>query len=143
MKIGKHFTLEELTVTDTGIANIPNDVQRVNLRNLVTAVLDPVRDILKAPIKVNSGFRSKAVNSKVGGSATSQHLTGEAADLDCYDNAELFAIIRENTEFDQLIWEGGNDAFPAWVHVSYKTQGNRNEVLKMTKKNGKSIYTRL
>jgi hypothetical protein len=75
----------------------------------------------------------------VGGAPTSQHTRGQAADLSCEDNSELFSIIREKIEFDQLIWEGGNDVQPAWVHVSYKISGNRGEILKM--KNGN--YTRI
>lgn len=143
MKIGKYFTLDELTATGTGIENNPNSSALVNLRNLVESILDPAREKLGMPIKVNSGYRSQAVNSKIGGAKNSQHLKGEAADLDCSDNAKLFNLICDNFLFDQLIWEGGNDIQPNWVHVSYKTQGNRCEVLKMVKVNGRSTYVRM
>ena len=143
MKIGKYFTLDELTVTSTGIPNEANGTVQFNLRNLVESILDPAREKLGLPIKVNSGYRCPAVNSKIGGAKSSQHLTGEAADLDCSDNAKLFNLIHDNFLFDQLIWEGGNDIQPDWVHVSYKTQGNRCEVLKMVKVNGRSTYVRM
>lgn len=139
MKLGKYFTLEELTVTNSKFLNVPGISERAALAELVKNVLDPAREELGFSIKVNSGYRSPAVNKAVGGAATSQHVNGQAADLDCADNAKLFNIIRDNFVFDQLIWEAGDDNQPAWVHVSYRTQGNRCEVLKM--KNGK--YTRL
>jgi hypothetical protein len=132
MNLGKHFTLEEMTVTSTGLANIPGQVERNNLAYLVKNILDPVRELLGKPIHVNSGYRSPAVNAATPNSATkSQHMTGEAADLDNGDgNALLFKLIRDHFEFDQLIWEHGTDQNPAWVHVSIKTHGNRGEVLK-------------
>jgi len=143
MKLGKFFTLDELIVTSTGLINVPNQSEKIALSELVKNILDPAREQIGIPIKVNSGFRSKAINAKVGGAPTSQHCKGEAADLDCADNAKLFNLISDNFVFDQLIWEGGDDKQPAWVHVSYKTQGNRGEVLRMTKVKGKSIYTRI
>jgi hypothetical protein len=135
MKLSKNFTLKELTVTNTGLPNNPGKHEIENLIELTKNVLQPLRDIYGYPIHVNSGFRCKAVNQKVGGEPTSQHTTGEAADISCENNARLFHIIREKLVFDQLIWEYGNDNQPAWVHVSYKSQGNRSEVLK--RKNGK------
>ena len=143
MKLGNYFTLSELTVTNTGLLNVPNNEQIVNLTNLVKNVLDPAREMFNDIIHVNSGFRSKTVNAKIGGAKNSQHMTGEAADITSDDNARLFKIIRDNFVFDQLIWEGGDDTAPAWIHVSFKTQGNRNEVLKMVKKFGKSTYKRI
>ena len=139
MKLGKYFTLEELTATKTGLLNIPSTAERVALSELVSNILDPLREHYGKPIKINSGFRSKAVNTVIKGAPTSQHMKGEAADIDTgFDNAKLFHIIKDHFIFDQLIWEGGDNNCPAWVHVSYKTQGNRGEVLKM--KNGK--YTK-
>lgn len=139
MILSKNFTLEELTVTNSKLPNKPNEEQIQSLKNLVKNVLQPLRDIYGKPIKVNSGFRSFAVNKTIGGATTSQHCKGEAADLDCTDNSELFSIIREHLDFDQLIWESGDDIQPNWVHVSYKPKGNRKEVLRM--KDGK--YTRI
>lgn len=138
MKITENFTLEELTVTSTGILNEPNPEQIANLRLLAENILQPLRNIYASPIHVNSGFRSKAVNIAVHGSPTSSHCNGEAADLDCADNVAIFEIIRnEPLPFDQLIWEAGNDMSPDWIHVSYRNGHNRNQVLRMI--NGKYI----
>ena len=145
MKLGKYFTLEELTVTNTELENKPNSEQLNNLKLLVENVLDPVRELNGGPITVNSGFRCKEVNSHktINGSATSQHLKGEAADIESKDNANIFSLIRKYCVFDQLIWEGGDDKQPAWVHVSYKRQGNRGEVLRVKVVNGKKTYIRI
>lgn len=139
MKLTDHFTLEELTDTATKLPNKPGDVELDNLKKLAENVLEPARKMLDMPITVNSGFRSISVNISVGGSKTSQHVKGEAVDLDCDDNAKLFNIIRNELEFDQLIWEAGNDKQPAWVHVSYCEGKNRKQVLRM--KNNQ--YTRM
>ena len=135
----KHFTINELTHTGTGLPNVPNNEQLKNLVALVDNILDPLREKFGHPITISSAFRSNAVNIKVKGAATSQHLKGQAADLKCSDNAKLFDIIRKELPFDQLIWEAGDDTQPSWVHVSFNAGHNRGEVLKM--KNGK--YTRL
>jgi len=139
MKLSENFLLEELTLTSTRLPNQPNADQLESLKQLTINVLQPLRNLFGDSITVNSGFRSVSVNISVGGVKTSQHLKGEAADLSCNDNARLFQIVRENLDFDQLIWEGGNDSCPDWIHVSYKVSGNRNQVLKM--KSGQ--YTKL
>ena len=137
MRISKNFTLEELTRTKTGLINVPGKVELENLKELVDNVLQPLRDIYGDVIDVNSGYRSTLVNSsmKPKGAKNSQHINGEAADIDSRDNARLFRIIKDSLPFDQLIWESGDLNQPAWVHVSYKKAGNRKQVLKM--KNGK------
>lgn len=135
MKLSENFTLEELLVTNTGLPNIPSSGQIENLQQLVKHVLQPLRNDFGRAIRVNSGFRSVQVNQRVGGSATSSHCNGEAADLSSDDNADLFRIIREKLSFDQLIWEAGNDRQPSWVHVSYRNADNRQQVLRMI--NGK------
>jgi len=136
----KYFSMKELTATTTGKPNEPNDEQRANLENLVNKILDPARDALNFPITVSSGFRSPEVNATVGGAATSQHTKGEAADCKCCDTLRLFEYIRTNHEFDQLIWEFG-DTYPQWVHVSLKRgSGNRKEVLRAKKVNGRTVY---
>lgn len=135
MKLTKNFSLEELTVTNVSAENEPSSIQIEALQRLADNVLQPLRDVYGFPIKVNSGFRSAVVNKKVGGSATSSHCKGEAADLSCANNAAIFHIIREQLTFDQLIWEGGDDKQPAWVHVSYREGNNRKQVLRM--RNGK------
>ena len=132
MKLSKNFTLDELIHTNCGLINVPNQEQTANLKQLVINVLQPLRDKAGFSIHINSGFRSFEVNKHAnkGKVLPSQHCKGEAADLDSEDNAALFRIIGEFIEFDQLIWEKGNDIQPAWVHVSYKTHGNRGEMLK-------------
>ncbi|MEI6753438.1 MAG: D-Ala-D-Ala carboxypeptidase family metallohydrolase [Paludibacter sp.] len=138
-RIGKYFTLKELTVTHENMDNTPGINACKNLNTMVKNLLDPVRETIGEPIKITSGYRSLAVNRAVGGSMKpiSQHTKGEAADMKCSDNARLFRVIRDHFDFDQLIWEKGNDVQPEWVHVSYKAIGNRNHVLKY--KNGKYI----
>ena len=120
----KHFTIEELTHSDTaighGIANNPGAVERENLRRLAERVLDPARERLGAPIYVNSGYRCKAVNNAVGGSKTSQHLLGEAADITAGSpqlNKELFDyILKLQLPYYQLIDEYNY----RWIHISYR-----------------------
>ncbi|MFT3754274.1 MAG: D-Ala-D-Ala carboxypeptidase family metallohydrolase [Paludibacter sp.] len=139
-QLSKNFSLEELTVTRSQLPNVPSapDVER--LQSLVTNVLQPLRDLYGQAICVNSAFRSPAVNRAIGGASNSQHLAGEAADLEVVDNALLFNLIRNHLPFDQLIWESGNDQHPAWVHVSFRATGNRHQVLKMKVINGKKKY---
>lgn len=135
-----HFTLKELISTSTGLPNEPNIEQIKNLNELVDNILDPARIKLGKPIKVTSGFRSKSVNKKVGGSSTSQHLKGQAADLKCYDNKTLFNIIKELDNYDQLI----NEYDYSWIHVSFRADGkNRKQILSAKKVNGKTIYTKI
>lgn len=127
----KYFTINELIKTSTGISNIPNAEQVANLIYLVENLLDKAREELAMPITVTSGYRSEAVNRRVGGVATSQHTKGEAVDLVCGDNAKLFNILKK-LNFDQLIWEKGNNIQPAWVHVSLKRIGiNRKQVIRL------------
>ena len=110
-----------------------------NLKLLVQKVLQPARNKFGV-INVTSGYRSLEVNSAVGGSATSDHLFGRAADIQCEDMAAVFNYIRKYLPFKQLIWEFGTDSQPGWIHVSYDALNNRGEVLKATKKNGKTKY---
>jgi zinc D-Ala-D-Ala carboxypeptidase len=138
--VTKNFSLAELTATKTGLPNaLPKHLEG-NLRSLAENVLQPARDALGA-LKVTSAYRSPAVNAKVGGAKTSQHVQGQAADLK-FDggNEVLFNWIRENVEFDQLIWEFGTDNAPSWVHVSYVSSKNRKQILKAVKHNGKTKY---
>lgn len=132
----KYFTLQEFTHSAVArmqkIANTPDDTAIANLRALVEHVLDPARERLGQPVRVNSGYRCHALNRAVGGVPDSQHLLGEAADITTYsttDNRRLYEILL-TLPFDQLIWERGNDKGPAWIHVSYRREGNRGEVLR-------------
>jgi hypothetical protein len=135
-KLGKYFSLEELTVTHENLDNTPGQIEIQNLKELVKNILDPVREMYGFPICINSGFRTLAVNKAIGGATKpiSQHTKGEAADLDCADNARLFYLIRDHFNYDQLIWEEGSNLQPDWVHVSFKAQGNRNQILKFINK---------
>lgn len=140
----KYFTIAELCRTNKNIENSPNPQQIENLTYLVDLILDNAREKLGEPITVSSGFRNPEVNRAVGGSSTSQHLKGEAADLICYDNKKLFEIIRQQGKFDQLIWEYGDDKQPSWVHVSVTKYGrNRREVLRCKRIKGKTKYEKI
>jgi zinc D-Ala-D-Ala carboxypeptidase len=120
-----------------GIANLPANHEIVqNLMALGKAVYDPVCEHFKMKIPITSGYRNNAVNKGIGGSKTSQHVQGQALDLDPdgrngVSNAELFRYIRSELDFDQLIAEYGTDQNPAWVHVSFVThRKNRKQVLR-------------
>jgi len=143
MNISKNFTLEEMTATSSFLPNDPSEAEIKKMTELVQHVLQPLRDKYKSPIHVNSGYRSFGVNREQGGTIKplSQHCSGEAADIEAFDNALLFHIIRFTLDYDQLIWEGGTDFQPDWVHVSYKSVGNRKQVLRMQVVKGKKQYS--
>lgn len=134
----KYFTIKELVKSSTaeakGIDNTPTPEVERNLTALVDNVLDGVREIYGKPITVNSGYRCPELNKAVGGSATSDHVKGFAADITCSnkkENAILFDIIKNTFIFDQLIWEKGNDQYPDWVHVSFNPNRQRKQILKL------------
>jgi Peptidase M15. len=130
--LSKSFTLAEMTYSSTAIKhktpNVPNDAQIKNLTLLCTNILQPLRDKIGKPIKINSGFRSAAVNKLVGGVSTSAHCFGLAADIVCptYGNAKEFCkyvekFLKDNKiEFDQLIYE-----YNSWVHIGIKHRDGR------------------
>ena len=131
----KYFTMKELTKSSTadklGIDNTPTPEASVALSNLVTHVLDPLREMYGKAITVNSGYRCSKLNAAVGGAKTSQHMRGEAADITAgskTENKKLFELIRDNLPFDQLIDESNY----SWVHVSYvSTSKNRKQILSL------------
>jgi len=144
MNISKYVTYAEATKSDTaikfGIKNEPNEEQLRAMKNVATKIFDPVREFIGKPLGVTSFFRSAALNKKIGGSSkTSQHMLGEAIDIDCdkfghSSNKIIFDFIRATLEFDQLIWEYGDNNNPDWVHVSLKLNGkNRKQILQKTK----------
>jgi hypothetical protein len=153
MQLSKYFTLAELTPSGTakrlGIKNDPTPAHLECLKGLSVNVLDKVREHFGKPIWVSSGYRSKALNEVTpGSSATSQHCSGEAADLDQdgrgtgVSNKMVFDYIKDHLTFDQLIYEYGTDANPDWVHVSWESTGKqRKQVLRCTRVNGKPVYT--
>jgi len=144
MNISKHVTRAEFEQSNVainyGISNSMDSTQLACAVLLCEKVFEPLRANFGVPIKINSGFRSLAVNKRLGGSSkTSQHMKGEALDL--HIGSKEFHFIKDNLDFDQLIWEMGNATEPQWVHVSYKKAGNHKQVLRATKKAGKTVYS--
>ena len=148
-KISDHITLSEginsYTAKRKGIENIPDEYQTTNMYILAHKVFEPLRKWVGGPIKINSFFRSPELNKAIGGSSKSQHCEGRAMDIDDVygykTNAEMFEYIKENLDFDQLIWEFGNDKNPDWLHVSYcSSDENRKRCLKAYRENGKTKY---
>lgn len=137
MKLSPHFTLSELTKSQTairrGIKNQPNDEQIENLKRVAVNILEPVRAHYRRPFSPSSGFRSQALNLAIGSKSTSQHTKGEAVDFEVpgVSNPNLGAWIRGNLEFDQLILEFHDPNAPGsgWVHVSFSEKFNRGQVL--------------
>jgi hypothetical protein len=138
MNLSQHVTIAEFEHTSHNIPNKMNDVQIASATLLCTKVFEPLRLYLNRAITISSGYRSPALNRAVGGSATSQHKKAEAMDIKI--GAKGFHYIKDNLDFDQLIWEFGTDHEPQWIHVSYKKSGNRKQVLKAIKSNGKTKY---
>ncbi len=129
----KYFSINELTrsatATRMGIGNEPTQGIVTALTNLVDEILDPLRELYGKPIIVNSGYRSPELNKAVGGSKSSDHMTGCAVDISAgsiYGNKVLFELINKNFNFDQLIDERGY----SWIHVSFRSkEKNRNQIL--------------
>ena len=154
--ISKHITYDEATVSSKAkelkINNDPNSKQLTNMKLLAENIFEKVREHFDTPIYISSFFRSSKLNTKIKGSSTSQHCAnvGAAMDIDAdvykgVTNSEIFNYILENLNFDQLIWEFGNDENPDWVHVSYVSDIlNRKEVLKAYKdKDNKTVYKKI
>lgn len=148
MNLTANFTLEEMTKSETALRhdmdNTPGEVEIENLRQLCERVLQPVRDHFGKGVKVNSGFRHPEVNAKVGGSKTSDHCQGQAADIEIpgVANADLAQWIVDNLDFRQVILEFYTPGVPdsGWVHVSYVDGDNKKQVLTATKQDGKTVY---
>jgi zinc D-Ala-D-Ala carboxypeptidase len=147
--ISKHISYKEgihsITAIRKGIDNEPNEEQLANMKLVAEKVFEPLRIFINGPIKVNSFFRSPDLNKAIGGSTKSQHCKGQAIDIeDTYGkatNAEMYWWIKENLDFDQMIWEFGNNDNPDWVHVSYVSPDkNRNRCLKAYREDGKTKY---
>lgn len=147
--ISKHVSYKEgvysITALRLGLKNDPSDVHLANMRLISEKVFEPLRMHVGGPIKINSFYRGPELNKAIGGSSKSQHCKGQAIDIDdTYGhatNAEMYHWIKENLNFDQMIWEFGDDNNPAWVHVSYVNDSdNRNRCLKAYRENGKTKY---
>lgn len=148
MKISKHLELAELIRSESakrnGISNMPTPEHIQNFKLLAEKIFEPIREHFKVPIRISSGYRSKELNAFIKGSLSSQHCKGEAIDIDMdgtsVTNKQVFDFIKDNLEYDQLIYEFGDDSNPRWVHVSYSKTKNRKQKLKAVKQNGKTVY---
>jgi hypothetical protein len=150
MKISTHLNLAEVTRSDSakrhGIDNTPTAEHLENFKLLAEKVFEPIRLHFKTPIFISSGYRSKALNDFIKGSASSQHCKGQAIDIDMdgskggVTNKMVFDFIVSRLEWDQAIWEFGTDSNPDWVHVSYVKTGNRKQKLRAVRVGGKTVY---
>jgi zinc D-Ala-D-Ala carboxypeptidase len=150
MMISSYVSYNEVVYSQTAIRNdienSPNIPQLANIREAAEELFDVLRDWVGGPVKINSCFRSEELNKRIGGAKSSQHLANNGAAFDIDDtyghktNAQMFRYIKDNLEFDQLIWEFGDDKNPDWVHMSYKSEGNRKQILKALKVDGKTKY---
>ena len=152
MKLSEHLDLSEVTRSESakrkGISNMPTEAHIANFKLLAEKIFEPIRNHFRCPIIISSGYRSKELNAAIGGSLTSQHCQGEAIDIDMdgtpngVTNRMVFDYIKDNLEFDQLIYEFGDSNNPDWVHVSYESTGKqRKQILKAIRVNGKTSYT--
>jgi len=153
MKLSEHLDLAEVTRSESakrkGISNMPTAEHIANFKVLAEKIFEPIRTNFRCPIIISSGYRSKELNAAIGGSASSQHCSGEAIDIDMdgtphgVTNRMVFDYIKDNLVFDQLIYEFGDAQNPDWVHVSYETTGNqRKQILRASRINGKTIYSK-
>lgn len=148
MQLTNNFSLKELTVSDTatrlGLDNMPNETVTANLKTLAENILQPIREHYGKSVKVNSGYRAPEVNAAVGGSKTSDHCKGQAADIEINGvaNGDLADYIVKNYKFTQVILEFYTQGIPdsGWVHVSYDTNDLKCQVLTAVKQNGKTVY---
>ena len=158
MQLSKNLALSEVTRSETakrkGISNMPTPEHIENFKKLAEKVFQPIREHFGVPIRISSGYRSEALNKAIGGAGkmvngkyvpSSQHCTGEAIDIDMdgtsITNKQVFDYIKDNLDFDQLIYEFGTSTNPDWVHVSYESTGKqRKQVLKAVKQGSKTTY---
>jgi|TARA_S200000501_G_scaffold77900_1_gene69610 zinc D-Ala-D-Ala carboxypeptidase len=151
-RISEHVSYKEgvrsNTATRLDIDNTPDGYAEANMAAIAYNIFEPLRKWVGGPIKINSFFRSKKLNQAIGGSSRSQHCQGRAMDLDDTfghkTNAEMFNYIADNLNYDQIIWEFGDDENPDWVHVSYVSEDeNRGRALRAYKEKGKTKYLML
>ena len=152
MKLSEHLDLSEVTRSESakrkGISNMPTEAHIANFKLLAEKIFEPIRTHFRCPIIISSGYRSKELNAAIGGSLTSQHCQGEAIDIDMdgstngVTNRMVFDYIKDNLNFDQLIYEFGDANNPDWVHVSYESTGKqRKQILRATRSAGKTVYS--
>ena len=148
IQLTEHFTLADLCYSDTAyrnnIINVPSDSEIESLRILAERVLEPIWNHYGKQVIVNSGYRGITLNKLIGGSVTSQHCKGEAADIEIsgINNYELACWIRDNLDFDQVILEYAQnlavDPNSGWVHVSYNIDNLRKQCLTINKSGTKA-----
>jgi zinc D-Ala-D-Ala carboxypeptidase len=151
MQLSTNLSLAEVTRSEPakrrGISNMPTPEHIENFKKLAINIFQPIREHFGKPILISSGYRSAELNKAIGGSSlSSQHCSGEAIDIDMdgtdITNAQVFNYIKDNLNFDQMIWEFGTDANPDWVHVSFAAnRSQRKQILVAKKVNGKTTYT--
>jgi hypothetical protein len=149
MQLSTNLSLAEVTRSETakrrGISNMPTAEHIENFKKLALNIFQPIREHFGKPIIISSGYRSAELNKAIGGSLSSQHSSGEAIDIDMdgtdITNAQIFNYIKDNLNFDQMIWEFGTDTNPDWVHVSFAAnRSQRKQILVAKKVNGKTTY---
>ena len=147
--ISKHVSYHEGTYSQTGVRrdldNTPDDDQLKRMEEVAENLFEPLREWVGGPIKINSFFRGEPVNTAIGGSRKSQHMKGQAIDIDDTfghkTNAEMYHYVKDNLDFDQLIWEFGTDENPNWLHISWVShRPNRKKLTVAKKVNGKTKY---
>lgn len=152
MKLSRNLTLKEAvksnTATRLGIDNKPDEWDIENLKAIAENIFQPIRDHFGVPIGVSSGYRGKDLNKAIGGSKYSQHMTGEALDIDAdihgkVTNADIFKFVKNNLHWDQMIWEFGDDEEPNWVHISYKPSGGNRKQIKRAYRDSKGVHYRV
>ena len=148
-KISKHISYKEGVYSTTalrlGLDNEPSDDHLQNMKLLSEKIFEPLRMYVGGPIRINSFYRGLELNKAIGGSTKSQHCHGQAMDIDdtfgVMSNSTMFNWIQDHSDFDQLIWEFGDENNPDWVHVSYVNPGeNRNRCLQACRDKGKTKY---
>lgn len=135
--ISKHITIEEATQSPTalrmGIKNFPNNDELEAMKYVAENLFEPIREWYNAPIKINSFFRCVALNKAVKGSLTSGHVLGNSIDIsggNKIENKKIFDFIKTSgLNYDQVIWEYGDNTGPIWVHISLKKNNNRKQLL--------------
>jgi|TARA_B100001094_G_scaffold140790_1_gene136468 hypothetical protein len=147
--ISKHISYKEATFSQTALRrdldNTPSNEQLKCMEEVAENLFEPLREWVGGPIKVNSFFRGEPVNTAIGGYRKSQHMKGQAIDIDDTfghkTNAEMYHYIKDNLDFDQMIWEFGTDKNPNWLHISWVShRPNRKKLTIAYKENGRTKY---
>lgn len=147
--ISPHCTYREATQSQTAVRlridNTPDSATVARMKLVANRCFEPAREHFGVPIYISSFYRSPKLNKAIGGASKSQHVLGEAIDLDCdvygkITNAQLFQWLHTNTVYDQLIWEYGTSTNPEWVHVSYRAGSNRRQRLRAIRKGRGTVY---